>query len=104
MTTTLREQGRADTGAIRRDGWLVTWDHTAPGQLTWEVRQEVPDEFGDVILVARYDDGWRIARKGFTTVDHEVMLRYLARTQLVEEEGWRELLALLNEIAGKEDA
>lgn len=83
-------------GCVKRDGWIVTWDHGSPAQFTWECRREDEPER---VLVARRDDGWRIAPRGFTTVDHEVMLARLAETTLVPEEGWIELLAILEEVA-----
>jgi hypothetical protein len=85
----------ADTGKVETDRWQVYWDHTGPGQLTWNVRDR--DEGYE--YVARRDDGWRIAPRGHTTVDNEVLLEYLARTELVPEEGWRDLLALLEGVA-----
>jgi hypothetical protein len=85
-----------DKGLIKRDGWIVTWDHSGPGQLLWECRDEDEPHF---VFVCRRDDGWRIAPKGFGTVDHEVMLANLAETTLAPEEGWIELLAILESVA-----
>lgn len=81
-----------ESGKVESDHWLVFWDHSEDaGQLTWNVR----DLVDGTKYVCRQDNGWRIGRKG---AQQDVSLARLAETTLVEEEGWRELLSLLEEV------
>ena len=83
-----------ESGKVESDHWLVWWDHSGPGQLTWTCR----DKLDGMEYTCRRDDGWRISRRGEPTVDYEVSLARLAATTLVPEEGWIELLDLLEEV------
>lgn len=83
------------TGALRSETWMLWWDHTGPEHFRWWALHR--DE--DIRYVVSRDEGrWFIAQPGHDTVDQRVSLHRLAETELVEEEGWRELVRLLDEV------
>jgi hypothetical protein len=71
--------------------WLVTWDHTDAGYLTYLVEDR--EDGGN--YVARWDDGWRIAPEGRTTVDNERLLDESAPDLM-------ELVEVLNRASGRQ--
>jgi hypothetical protein len=82
-----REAGRLESV----DGvWLVEWDHTDAGLLTYSVE----DRDEGRRYIAHYDGGWRARPEHLNSVDHEILIP-------TDDPEFHSLLDVLNRASGR---